>query len=180
MFAGAMNTCQGLECVNLQHSIFYPPCDYFKPQLRSPNHPLERFACRLQKRDVTVRPILAGPAVALDAPRSSGDFCPARSKILAGKKGHRRTGMDLWQILVAGASVRLRCEDADWDRMRRSGQPPPAHPPDARPCRLPVGPMESKSFGHQTLRDNVAACSDDELLCNQSGELPPQDRRGVR
>ena len=68
--------------------------------------------------------------------------------------------MDLWQILVLGV-VRTGL-DADWDRLEHIANY------DLLVCQmlgLPAAPWddESKMFGHQTLRDNVALL-DDELL----------------
>ncbi len=68
--------------------------------------------------------------------------------------------MDLWQILVLGV-VRLGLE-ANWDRMEDLAN---HHTLIRQMLGLPATPWddESKRFGHQTLRDNVALL-DDELL----------------
>jgi hypothetical protein len=82
------------------------------------------------------------------------------AKILAGKNATGRTGMGLWQILVLGV-LRLGL-DADWDRMEDLAN---HHTLIRQMLGLPATAWddESKQFGHQTLRDNVALL-DDELL----------------
>ena len=87
-------------------------------------------------------------------------FALLEGKILAGKKATGRTGLDLWQILVLGV-VRLGL-DADWDRLEHLANYDTLV---RQMLGLPAAPWddESKMFGHQTLRDNVALL-DDELL----------------
>ncbi len=87
-------------------------------------------------------------------------FALLEAKILAGKKATGRTGMDLWQILVLGV-VRLGLA-ADWDRLEHIANYDTLV---RQMLGLPALPWadESKQFGHQTLRDNVALL-DDELL----------------
>lgn len=80
-------------------------------------------------------------------------FALLEAKILAGKQGTGRTGMDLWQILVLGV-VRLGL-DADWDRMEDLAN---HHVLVRQMLGVPLTPWgeDAKVFGHQTLRDNVA------------------------
>jgi hypothetical protein len=87
-------------------------------------------------------------------------FALLEVKILAGKKATGRTGMELWQILVLGV-VRLGL-DADWDRLEHIANYDTLV---RQMLGLPATPWDnqSKLFGHQTLRDNVALL-DDELL----------------
>ena len=73
--------------------------------------------------------------------------------VLADKKATGRPGLHLWQILVLGV-VRLGL-DADWDRMEHIANY------DALVRQMLEVPAAlwgaaSKTFGHQTLRDNVA------------------------
>lgn len=121
--------------------------------------PIEKIRRPLQRRD-ELPPILAGLQWLWRHPTLKAEILALlEAKILAGKKATGRTGMDLWQILVLGV-VRLGL-DADWDRLEHSAN-----------CDLLVRQMlglpatpwddESKMFGHQTLRDNVAL-PDDEL-----------------
>jgi hypothetical protein len=83
-----------------------------------------------------------------------------KAAVLAGKQATGRTGMDLWQILVLGV-VRLGL-DADWDRLEHIANYDRLV---RQMLQVPVEPWggDDKTFGHQTLRDNVALL-DDELL----------------
>ena len=83
-----------------------------------------------------------------------------QAAVLADKKATGRPGMRLWQILVLGV-VRLGL-DTDWDRMEHIANY------DALVRQMLEVPAAawgaaSRTFGHQTLRDNVALL-DDELL----------------
>ena len=97
------------------------------------------------------------PSEKIRLPLPSRDELPP---LLAGKKATGRTGLDLWQILVLGV-VRLGL-DADWDRLEHLAN---CDTLVRQMLGLPAAPWddESKMFGHQTLRDNVALL-DDELL----------------
>jgi hypothetical protein len=122
--------------------------------------PIEKIRLPLQSRD-ELPPILAGLQWLWMHPTLKAEiFALLEVKILAGKKATGRTGMDLWQILVLGV-VRLGL-DADWDRMADLAN---HHLLIRQMLGLPAVPWgdETKSFGHQTLRDNVALL-DDELL----------------
>jgi len=122
--------------------------------------PIEKIRLPLKSRD-ELPPILAGLQWVWMQPTLKTDlFALLETKILAGKKTTGRTGMDLWQILVLGV-VRLGL-DADWDRMEDMAN---HHTLIRQMLGLPATPWddESKHFGHQTLRDNVALL-DDALL----------------
>ena len=122
--------------------------------------PIEKIRLPLKSRD-ELPPILAGLQWIWMHPLLKAEiFALLEAKILAGKQATGRTGMDLWQILVLGV-VRLGL-DADWDRMADMAN----HQRLIRQMLgLPAVPWddEAKSFGHQTLRDNVALL-DHELL----------------
>jgi hypothetical protein len=122
--------------------------------------PIEKIRLPLQSRD-ELPPILAALQWLWMHPTLKAEiFALLEAKILAGKKATGRTGMDLWQILVLGV-VRLGL-DADWDRMADMAN---HHRLIRQMLGLPAVPWddEAKSFGHQTLRDNVALL-DHELL----------------
>jgi transposase, IS5 family len=122
--------------------------------------PIEKIRLPLKSRD-ELPPLLAGLQWVWRHPALKAElFALLEAKILAGKKATGRTGMDLWQILVLGV-VRLGL-DADWDRMEDLAN---HHTLIRQMMGLPATPWddESKRFGHQTLRDNVALL-DDELL----------------
>jgi len=122
--------------------------------------PIEKIRLPLKSRD-ELPPILAGLQWVWMQPTLKTDlFALLETKILAGKKSTGRTGMDLWQILVLGV-VRLGL-DADWDRMEHVANYDMLV---RQMLGLPATPWddESKHFGHQTLRDNVALL-DDALL----------------
>jgi hypothetical protein len=87
-------------------------------------------------------------------------FALLEARVLAHKKATGRPGMDLWQILVLGV-VRLGL-DADWDRMEDLAN---HHTLLRQMLGLPVlsWGQGTKTFHHQTLRDNVALL-DEELL----------------
>ena len=122
--------------------------------------PIEKIRLPLKSRD-ELPPILAGLQWVWMQPTLKAEiFALLEAKILAGKKATGRTGMDLWQILVLGV-VRLGL-DADWDRMEDMAN---HHLLVRQMLGVPVTPWgeDSKVFGHQTLRDNVALL-DDELL----------------
>lgn len=134
--------------------------------------PIEKIRLPLQSRD-ELPSILAGLQWLWIHPTLKAEvFALLEARILAGKKATGRTGMDLWQILVLGV-VRLGL-DADWDRMADLAN----HHLLIRPMLgLPALPWdeESKSFGHQTLRDNVALL-DDELLEQINGRIAAAGR----
>jgi hypothetical protein len=122
--------------------------------------PIEKIRLPLQSRD-ELPPLLAGLQWVWMHPTLKAEiFALLEAKILAGKKATGRPGMDLWQILVLGV-VRLGL-DADWDRMEHVANYDLLV---RQMLGLPATPWddESKMFGHQTLRDNVALL-DDELL----------------
>ena len=122
--------------------------------------PIEKIRLPLKSRD-ELPPILAGLQWVWMQPTLKTEILALlETKILAGKKTTGRTGMDLWQILVLGV-VRLGL-DADWDRMEDMAN---HHTLIRQMLGLPATPWddESKHFGHQTLRDNVALL-DDALL----------------
>jgi len=122
--------------------------------------PIEKIRLPLKSRD-ELPPLLAGLQWVWMHPTLKTEiFALLEAKILAGKKATGRTGMDLWQILVLGV-VRLGL-DADWDRLEHIANYDTLV---RQMLGLPATPWddESKRFGHQTLRDNVARL-DDELL----------------
>lgn len=122
--------------------------------------PIEKIRLPLKSRD-ELPPLLAGLQWVWRHPTLKAEiFALLEAKILAGKKATGRPGMDLWQILVLGV-VRLGL-DADWDRMEHIANYDLLV---RQMLGLPATPWddESKRFGHQTLRDNVALL-DDELL----------------
>jgi len=122
--------------------------------------PIEKIRLPLKSRD-ELPPLLAGLQwIWMHSTLKAEIFALLEAKILAGKKATGRTGMDLWQILVLGV-VRLGL-DANWDRLEDLAN---HHTLIRQMLGLPATPWndESKRFGHQTLRDNVALL-DDELL----------------
>jgi hypothetical protein len=122
--------------------------------------PIEKIRLPLKSRD-ELPPILAGLQWLWMHPTLRAEILALlEAAVLAGKKATGRTGMDLWQILVLGV-VRLGL-DADWDRMEHIANYDTLV---RQMLGLPAAPWddESKQFGHQTLRDNVALL-DDELL----------------
>jgi IS5 family transposase len=122
--------------------------------------PIEKIQLPRKSRD-ELPPILAGLQWIWMHPTLKAQlFALLEAKILAGKKVTGRPGMDLWQILVLGV-VRLGL-DADWDRLEHIANY------DLLVRQMLGVPAASwgegaKSFGHQTLRDNVALL-DHELL----------------
>lgn len=122
--------------------------------------PIEKIRLPLKSRD-ELPPLLAGLQwIWMHRTLKAEIFALLEAKILAGRKTTGRPGMDLWQILVLGV-VRLGL-DADWDRMEHIANYDLLV---RQMLGLPATPWddESKMFGHQTLRDNVALL-DDELL----------------
>jgi IS5 family transposase len=122
--------------------------------------PIEKIRLPLKSRD-ELPPLLAGLQWVWMHPTLKAEiFALLEAKILVGKKATGRPGMDLWQILVLGV-VRLGL-DADWDRLEHIANYDTLV---RQMLGLPATPWddESKRFGHQTLRDNVALL-DDELL----------------
>ena len=122
--------------------------------------PIEKIRLPLKSRD-ELPPLLAGLQWVWMHPTLKAEiFALLEGKILAGKQATGRPGMDLWQILVLGV-VRLGL-DADWDRMEHIANYDMLV---RQMLGLPATPWdeESKRFGHQTLRDNVALL-DAELL----------------
>ena len=122
--------------------------------------PIEKIRLPLKSRD-ELPPILAGLQWLWMHPTLKAEILALLdAKILAGKQVTGRTGMDLWQILVLGV-VRLGL-DADWDRLEHIANYDTLV---RQMLGLPAAPWddETKHFGHQTLRDNVALL-DDALL----------------
>lgn len=122
--------------------------------------PIEKIRLPLKSRD-ELPPLLAGLQWVWMHPTLKAElFALLEAKVLADKKATGRTGMDLWQILVLGV-VRLGL-DADWDRLEHVANYDTLV---RQMLGLPATPWadDSKMFGHQTLRDNVALL-DDELL----------------
>ena len=122
--------------------------------------PIEKIRIPLKSRD-ELPPILVGLQWLWMHPTLKPEILALlEAKILAGKQATGRTGMDLWQILVLGV-VRLGL-DADWDRMEHIANY------DTLVRQMLCVPVlswgeDTKVFGHQTLRDNVALL-DEELL----------------
>jgi IS5 family transposase len=100
-------------------------------------------------------------------------FALLEAKILSGKQFTGRTSMDLWRILVLGV-VRLRLE-ADWDRMEHVAKYDSLV---RQMLGVPATPWgeDTKVFGHQTLRDNVALL-DAELLQQINTRIALPDAR---
>jgi len=122
--------------------------------------PIEKIQLPLKSRD-ELPPILAGLQWVWTHPRLKAEILALlEAKIVVGKQATGRTGMDLWQILVLGV-VRLGL-GADWDRMEDMAN---HHTLIRQMLGLPAMPWgdEAKTFGHQTLRDNVALL-DEQLL----------------
>ena len=122
--------------------------------------PIEKIRLPLKSRD-ELPPILAALQWLWSHPTLKADLLALiEAKVTAGKQATGRTGMDLWQILVLGV-VRLGL-DADWDRLEHVANYDTLV---RQMLGLPATPWadESKMFGHQTLRDNVALL-DDQLL----------------
>lgn len=122
--------------------------------------PIEKIRLPHKSRD-ELPPILAGLQWVWMHPTLKAEILALlEAKVLADKKPTGRTGMDLWQILVLGV-MRLGL-DADWDRMEHIANYDMLV---RQMLGLPAAPWddESKTFGHQTLRDNVALL-DEELL----------------
>jgi hypothetical protein len=122
--------------------------------------PIEKIRLPLHSRD-ELPPLLAGLQWVWMHPTLKTEILALiAAVVLADKKATGRPGLHLWQILVLGV-VRLGL-DADWDRMEHIANY------DAlvrQMLEVPAAPWgaASKTFGHQTLRDNVARL-DEELL----------------
>jgi hypothetical protein len=122
--------------------------------------PIEKIRLPLKSRD-ELPPILAGLQWIWMHPTLKAEILALlEAAVLADKQVTGRTGMNLWQILVLGV-VRLGL-DADWDRMEHIANYDSLV---RQMLEVPAAPWgeEDKTFGHQTLRDNVALL-DDELL----------------
>jgi len=122
--------------------------------------PIEKIVLPTQSRD-ELPSILAGLQWIWTHPSLKAEILALlEQKILVGKKATGRTGMDLWQILVLGV-VRLGL-DADWDRLEDLAN---HHTLLRQMLGMPAlaWGTETKTFAHQTLRDNVALL-DDSLL----------------
>jgi transposase, IS5 family len=122
--------------------------------------PIEKIQLPARSRD-ELPPILAGLQWIWMHPTLKAEiFALLEKRVLAGKKATGRNGMDLWQILVLGV-VRLGL-DANWDRLEDLAN---HHTLIRQMLGVPALTWggESKTFAHQTLRDNVALL-DDELL----------------
>lgn len=152
---------RGFRCLNPQHSLLLLTMRHpFPSQPDLQITPIEKIRLPLQSRD-ELPPILAGLQWLWMHPTLKPEiFALLEAKLLAGKQATGRPGMDLWQILVLGV-VRLGL-DADWDRMEDLAN---HHQLVRQMLGVPVDPWgaDAKTFGHQTLRDNVALL-DDELL----------------
>ena len=124
--------------------------------------PIEKIRLPLHSRD-ELPPILAGLQWVWMHPTLQSEILALiEAVVLADKKATGRPGLHLWQILVLGV-VRLGL-DADWDRMEHIANY------DAlvrQMLEVPAAPWggASKTFGHQTRRDNVARL--DEALLQQ-------------
>ena len=136
--------------------------------------PIEKIRLPLHSRD-ELPPILAGLPWLWRHPTLKTEILALiEAAVLADKKVTGRPGLHLWQILVLGV-VRLGL-DADWDRMEHIANY------DAlvrQMLEVPVVPWggASKTFGHQTLRDNVARL--DEALLQQINGRIAAARRAV-
>jgi IS5 family transposase len=122
--------------------------------------PIEKIRLPLKSRD-ELPPILAGLQWLWMHPTLKTEILALlEAKILADKQPTGRPGMSLWQVIVLGV-VRLGL-DADWDRMEGMAN---HHRLVRQMLQVPVEPWgeDDQTFGHQTLRDNVALL-DDELL----------------
>lgn len=121
---------------------------------------IEKLRLPLKSRD-ELPPLLAGLQWIWMHPTLKAEiFALLEARILAGKKSHRPARHGSLANPRAGV-VRLGL-DADWDRMEHSA----TYDMLVRQMLgLPATPWddESKMFGHQTLRDNVALL-DEELL----------------
>ena len=144
----------------------------FEPQPDLQIIPIEKIRLPLRSRD-ELPPLLAGLQWIWMHPTLKAEiFGLLEGKILAGKKATGRTGMDLWQILVLGV-VRLGL-DADWDRMEHLANYDMLL---RQMLGVPIDPWGAgaKTFGHQTLRDNVALL-DDELLQKINARVAAEGR----
>ena len=134
--------------------------------------PIEKIRLPLKSRD-ELPPILAGLQWIWMHPTLKTEILALiEAAVLAGKQPTGRTGMTLWQILVLGV-VRLGL-DADWDRMEHVANYDRLV---RQMLQVPVEPWgeDDKTFGHQTLRDNVARL-DDELLQQINARLAAAGR----
>ena len=152
---------RGFWGLSLQHSLFISAMrHHFQNQPDLHVTPIEKIRLPLKSRD-ELPPILAGLQWIWMHPSLKTEILALlEAQILAGKQATGRTGMDLWQILVLGV-VRLGL-DADWDRMEDLAN---HHLLLRQMLGVPATPWgaDAKTFGHQTLRDNVALL-DDQLL----------------
>ena len=134
--------------------------------------PIEKIRLPLKSRD-ELPPILAGLQWLWMHPTLKTEILALlEAAVLAGKQPTGRTGMTLWQILVLGV-VRLGL-DADWDRMEYIANYDRLV---RQMLQVPVEPWgeDDKTFGHQTLRDNVALL-DDALLQQINARLAAAGR----
>jgi hypothetical protein len=134
--------------------------------------PIEKIRLPLKSRD-ELPPILAGLQWLWSHPTLKPEILALlEAAVLADKKATGRPGMTLWQILVLGV-VRLGL-DADWDRMEHIANYDRLV---RQMLQVPVEPWgeDDKTFGHQTLRDNVALL-DDELLQQINARLAAAGR----
>jgi hypothetical protein len=122
--------------------------------------PIEKIRLPLKSRD-ELPPILAGLQWLWMHPTLKAEILALiEAAVLAGKMPTGRPGMSLWQMLVLGV-VRLGL-DADWDRMEYIANYDRLVRQMLQVAVEPWG-EDDQTFGHQTLRDNVARL-DDELL----------------
>ncbi len=134
--------------------------------------PIEKIRLPLKRRD-ELPPILAALQWLWSHPTLKAEILALlEAAVLADKKATGRTGMSLWQILVLGV-VRLGL-DADWDRMEHIANYDRLV---RQMLQVPVEPWgeDDKTFGHQTLRDNVALL-DDQLLQQINARLAAAGR----
>jgi hypothetical protein len=144
----------------------------FEPQPDLQIIPIEKIRLPLKSRD-ELPPLLAGLQWIWMHPTLKAEiFGLLEAEILGGKQATGRTGMDLWQILVLGV-VRLGL-DADWDRMEHLANYDLLL---RQMLGVPIDPWGpgAKTFGHQTLRDNVALL-DDELLQQINARIAAEGR----
>jgi hypothetical protein len=163
----------GFRCLTLQHS---PPFTtlrhHFQVQPDLQLTPIEKIRLPRKSRD-ELPPILASLQWIWMHPTLKAEILALiEAAVLADKQATGRTGMNLWQILVLGV-VRLGL-DADWDRMAHIAN----YDSVVRPrLEVPTAPWgeDDKTFGHQTLRDNVALL-DDQLLQQINARLAAAGR----
>jgi len=152
----------------------HPMRHHFQAQPDLQLTPIEKIRLPLKSRD-ELPPILAGLQWIWMHPTLKAEMLALiEAAVLADKQPPGRTGMTLWQILVLGV-VRLGL-DADWDRMEHIANYDSLL---RQMLQVPAEPWgeNDKTFGHQTLRDNVALL-DDELLQQLHARIAAAGREG--